>query len=99
MSSNSLMWLLIVLCSLGILYGLVRICIEWQQIRRLHAELKQVRPKLQKLRASESDAPLRLDQRNWAEFERTIQNLKQIIVVADIVEKPHASLRDAVIHN
>jgi bifunctional DNase/RNase len=94
------MWIFTIFCVLGAVVGLCRVVAEIKQIRLAQVELVRIRsnPTLP-AKIDLANAPIRLSRNNWAEFEGRIENLKQVIVVADIVEKPDSKLHEAVIHN
>src|SRR6266446_5600822 len=95
-----LSYLFISLCVLGVVFALVKIVVDSKALRSMESSIAQLRMESADGGQNEvSDVPIRLDQENWAEFERKVHNLKQVIVVADIVQEPLETLRDAVIHN
>lgn len=83
-------------CSIGVVLAFVTLVRDSQKAARLERELEE----LDKVElSSPPDEAIRLTLENWAEFERAVHNLKQVIVVADIVQEPHDALLDAVMHN
>jgi hypothetical protein len=88
--------LFLAVCGLGVVVALITLVRDSRKVTRLKRQLEE----LDQLESSQTPADaVRLTLDNWAEFERTVHNLKQVIVVADIVQEPLDTLRDAVIHN
>lgn len=77
----------------------IGIWIQLGHSKEISGRLQSARDRLVRPATTEHCAPIKLRRDNWAAFERAVQNLKQVIVVADVVQKPDGSLRDAVIHN
>ncbi|HEV2694134.1 MAG TPA: hypothetical protein VG347_14660 [Verrucomicrobiae bacterium] len=89
----------ILVCIIGIAFAIAKFIKDFRRLKSIDVRCHELRAKVKIKRDLNAGIPIRLNRHTWAEFEGKIQNLKRVIVVADIVQQPDNSLLAAVIHN
>lgn len=99
MNHLTLIYCFIGICISGTLFAIYKFIRDLKRLNTLDVRCQQLRANVKVKAQLDAGIPVSLNRHTWAEFEGGVKNLKQVIVVADIVQAPDNSLLAAVIHN